>query len=67
MPINVFLVDDSATVRTVLKMILEKDPEICVLGVAANAEIALKKNGQAMARRYCFRSGNAWHAWPGIP
>ena len=43
MPINVFLVDDSATVRTVLKMILEKDPEICVLGVAANAEIALKK------------------------
>ncbi|HSC76661.1 MAG TPA: chemotaxis response regulator protein-glutamate methylesterase [Pseudomonadales bacterium] len=43
MPINVFLVDDSATVRTVLKLILEKDPEICVLGVAANAEIALKK------------------------
>ena len=43
MPINVFLVDDSATVRTVLKIILEKDPEICVVGVAANAEIALKK------------------------
>jgi two-component system chemotaxis response regulator CheB len=43
MPINVFLVDDSATVRTVLKIILEKDPEICVIGVAANAEIALKK------------------------
>lgn len=43
MPINVFLVDDSATVRTVLKMILEKDPDICVLGAAANAEIALKK------------------------
>lgn len=48
MPINVFLVDDSATVRTVLKMILEKDPEICVIGVAANPEIALKK----MARQW---------------
>lgn len=48
MPINVFLVDDSATVRTVLKMILEKDPEICVLGVAANPDIALKK----MARHW---------------
>ena len=48
MPINVFLVDDSATVRTVLKMILEKDPDICVIGVAANAEIALKK----MARQW---------------
>jgi two-component system chemotaxis response regulator CheB len=43
MPINVFLVDDSATVRAVLKMILEKDPEICVLGAAASADIALKK------------------------
>lgn len=43
MPIQVFIVDDSATVRTVLKMILEKDPEISVLGVAANPDIALKK------------------------
>lgn len=43
MPINVFIVDDSATVRTVLKIILEKDPEIFVLGVAANPDIALKK------------------------
>jgi two-component system chemotaxis response regulator CheB len=43
MPINVFLVDDSATVRAVLKMLLEKDPDICVIGVAATADIALKK------------------------
>lgn len=43
MPINVFLVDDSATVRAVLKMILEKDKDICVIGVAATADIALKK------------------------
>lgn len=43
MTINVFLVDDSATVRAVLKMILEKDPDITVLGVAASADIALKK------------------------
>ncbi len=43
MPIKVFLVDDSATVRAVLKMILEKDPDIHVIGVAATADIALKK------------------------
>lgn len=43
MPINVFLVDDSATVRAVLKIILEKDKDICVIGVAATADIALKK------------------------
>lgn len=43
MPINVFLVDDSATVRAVLKLLLEKDPDICVIGVAATADIALKK------------------------
>ncbi len=43
MPINVFVVDDSATVRAVLKMILEKDPDIHVIGVAATADIALKK------------------------
>ncbi len=46
MPINVFLVDDSATVRAVLKLILEKDPDICVIGVAATADIALKKMGK---------------------
>ncbi len=43
MPIHVMIVDDSATVRTVLKMILEKDPDILVIGVAANPDIALKK------------------------
>lgn len=43
MPVNIFIVDDSATVRMALKMILEKDPDICVLGVAATAEIALRK------------------------
>jgi two-component system chemotaxis response regulator CheB len=37
------IVDDSATVRTVLKMILEKDPDIIVIGVAPNPDIALKK------------------------
>ena len=43
MPIHVMIVDDSATVRTVLKMILEKDPDIIVIGVAPNPDIALKK------------------------
>ncbi len=47
MTINVFLVDDSATVRAVLKMILEKDPDITVLGVAASADIALKKMAES--------------------
>lgn len=43
MTIRVMLVDDSATVRTVLKMILEKDPDITVIGVAATPDIALRK------------------------
>lgn len=43
MSIRVYIVDDSATVRTVLKMLLEKEPEIHVLGTAANASIALRK------------------------
>ena len=43
MPVKVYIVDDSATVRTVLGMLLEKDPDIEVLGTAANASIALRK------------------------
>lgn len=43
MPVRVYIVDDSATVRTVLGMLLEKDPDIEVLGTAANASIALRK------------------------
>lgn len=47
MTIKIYIVDDSATVRTVLKMILEKEPEIEVLGTAANASIALRKMDKA--------------------
>lgn len=43
MAVTVYIVDDSATVRTVLSMMLEKDPDIQVLGTAANASIALRK------------------------
>ena len=43
MTIRVMLVDDSATVRTVLRLILEKDPDITVMGVAATPDIALRK------------------------
>jgi two-component system chemotaxis response regulator CheB len=43
MTVKVFIVDDSATVRTVLSMLLEKDPDIEVLGTAANVSIALRK------------------------
>jgi len=40
MPINVLVVDDSATARAVIKSTLEKDPDIKVVGVAANAYVA---------------------------
>lgn len=47
MTIKIYIVDDSATVRTVLKLMLEKEPEIEVLGTAANASIALRKMEKA--------------------
>ncbi len=43
MTINVFIVDDSATARTALSLILESSDEVNVLGVASNPLIALKK------------------------
>lgn len=41
--INVFIVDDSATVRRVLQQILSKDPAIEVMGVAADPIFAMEK------------------------
>jgi two-component system chemotaxis response regulator CheB len=41
--ISVFIVDDSALVRSALSIILGKVPEIEVLGVASNPKIALMK------------------------
>lgn len=43
MTINVFIVDDSATARTALRLILETSDDINVLGVASNPLIALKR------------------------
>lgn len=43
MTINVFIVDDSATARTALRLILETSVDINVLGVASNPLIALKR------------------------
>lgn len=43
MTINVFIVDDSATARTALRLILETSEDINVLGVASNPLIALKR------------------------
>lgn len=43
MTINVFIVDDSATARTALRLILETSEDITVLGVASNPLIALKR------------------------
>ena len=40
--INVFLVDDSATVRQVLRSILEKSPEINIIGAAQDPVFAQK-------------------------
>jgi hypothetical protein len=41
--ISVFIVDDSALVRSVLTIILGKISDIEVLGVAANPKLALTK------------------------
>jgi len=41
--ISVFIVDDSALVRSALTIILSKVPEIHVLGVASNPKLALTK------------------------
>jgi len=43
MTINVFIVDDSATARTGLSLILENSDEVNVIGVASNPLIALKR------------------------
>ncbi len=43
MTINVFIVDDSATARTALKLLLEGSDDINVIGVASNPVIALKR------------------------
>lgn len=43
MTINVYIVDDSATARTALRLILETSDDINVLGVASNPLIAIKR------------------------
>lgn len=43
MTTNVFIVDDSATARTALRLILETSTDINVIGVASNPLIALKR------------------------
>lgn len=43
MTINVFIVDDSATARTALRLILDNSDEVNVIGVASNPLIALKR------------------------
>lgn len=40
-PIRVLIVDDSATIRRLLRLALSEDPELEISGVAANGKIAL--------------------------
>ena len=40
-PIHILIVDDSATVRRLLRLALSDDPELQIAGVAANGKIAL--------------------------
>ena len=40
--IQVVLVDDSFNVRSALRHILEKEPDICIIGEASNGQEALK-------------------------
>ncbi len=42
-PVRLLIVDDSAVVRQVLKDLLSEDPEISIMGVAANPFIAAEK------------------------
>lgn len=46
--IKVMIVDDSAVVRQALKQILEKDPQITVIGVAADPIFAIQKMQTSM-------------------
>ena len=41
--IRVLIVDDSAVIRRLLSDMLKEDPQIEVVGIAANGEIALGK------------------------
>ena len=50
MSIRVLLADDQAMVRAGFRMILESDPEIEVVGEAANGEQAIGQHPAAAAR-----------------
>ena len=43
MPINVLVVDDSVVIRRLVSSVLEEDPDITVVGTAANGKLALAK------------------------
>jgi CheY-like chemotaxis protein len=65
--IKVLIVDDSAVVRQVLTGVLSSDPQIQVIGAAADPIIAQGKNGARMAG--CDRTGcgNAQDGWDYLP
>ncbi|MEQ8998286.1 MAG: chemotaxis response regulator protein-glutamate methylesterase [Coleofasciculus sp. B1-GNL1-01] len=46
MTINILVVDDSVLARRMISNVLEADPALCVIGVAANGKIALAKLAQ---------------------
>ena len=41
--VRVLIVDDSITIRTLLEQVLARDPEICVIGSACDAEEAWER------------------------
>ena len=54
-PIRVLVVDDSAVVRRMLRMVISEDPDMEVVGVAANGRIALAMRGNKEDRSILIR------------
>jgi len=45
-PVRVMIVDDSLTVRTIFKRMVESDPSMCVIGTASSGERAIAQIGR---------------------
>ena len=65
--IGVFLVDDVVELRTLVRLALEEDPDIEVVGEAANGREGVRGRGRDAARRRATRPLDARHGRPGGP
>ena len=65
--ITVLIVDDSASVRQVLREIIESDPEIEVLATAADPYVAVERIRRSGSGRHHAGYRNAPHGRPDLP